>query len=119
MRNKIVDLNAQKEEARKLNGLLTNEQNDRESLHARLEAEVESLRHELEGKDKNLSQYQQLEKTRKALNEMLVKPISTVIITGLVFKEEPSPKEEKVEGSITHEMEVGKSNINKEKEFGG
>lgn len=102
MRKKIVELNAQKEEASRLIGMLTNQLSEKEDYYERLQNEVVSLRHDLENSNKELSQYQNLEGSTKTLDESLVKRISTLIKVSLGFKEKSSSKIVKAEGSTSH-----------------
>ena len=114
-RKKIIYLNAQQEEARKLNGRLTNQLNERESLCEGLPVEVVSLIQDLERSKKQVSQHQKIEESGKVFDEMIAKKISPLIKASLGSKEDPSCKMVKDEGSTIQVREVGGSNENKGK----
>lgn len=81
-------MNDQQKEASRMNGMLTNQLNNREAHFERLQDEVLLLRHDLEKGSKELFQYKNLEKSRKTLDEMFVTQRSPVIKAGLGFKED-------------------------------
>lgn len=58
MRKTIVNLNAHQGEVNRLNEMLKNKLHENEALCEKLQVEVVSLRHDLEKKNKDLSQYQ-------------------------------------------------------------
>jgi len=88
----LVDLNAQQEEASRLNGKLTNQLGEKEAYCGRL----------------------QNEGSKKVLDEMLGKKISPLIKNGMGFKEKDSSNKVKDEGSTSQVKEVQVSNNNKE-----
>ena len=69
-----------------MNGMLTSQPNENEALYERLQFEVVSLIHDLERVSKELSQYEKLEESIKALDDIFVKKISPLIKAGLGFK---------------------------------
>jgi len=75
----IINLNAQQEEASRLSGMLNYQLSKKEAYYERLQTKVVSLRHGLEKSNKELSQYQKLEGSTKALDEMILKQRSSLI----------------------------------------
>jgi len=99
--------------------MLTNQLGEKEANYGRLKNEVVSLRHDIEKTKIELSQYQKIEGSTKALDEILVKKKSPLINVGFNFKEKPRSKIVKIEESTYHVKGVKDSNNKKERKLVG